>query len=81
MVGVGREKVVNKVQGFSVEVTVKDATPHVRVCFADGGTVLETSALSVAGMENMGVVFAHAAKMAYEELDRYWQQQRQKVRN
>jgi hypothetical protein len=71
---------VNKVQGFSVEVTVKDAIPHVRVCFADGKPVLETSALSIAGMENMSVVLAHAAKMTYDELDRYWQLQHEKLR-
>jgi hypothetical protein len=72
--------VLNNVRGFEVEVTVKDAIPHVRISFADGRQVMETDALSVTGMENMSAVFARAARMAYDGLEIYWQQQFEELR-
>ena len=38
---------LNKVQGFLVEVTVKDAIPQVCVSFADGRQVIKGDALSI----------------------------------
>lgn len=70
---------LNKVEGFEVEVTVKDAIPHVRISFADGQPVLDTDALSITGMERMGAVFARAARIAYNELEMYWQLEHQKL--
>jgi hypothetical protein len=71
----------SNVQGFEVEVTVKDAFPHVRVSNAKSGElVVDTEALSVKGMENMALAFSSAARMAYNELDRYWAIQWQELR-
>jgi hypothetical protein len=66
--------VLSKVEGFELEVTLKDGVPRVRVSFANGEPALETDALSIQGMERMGAVFARAARMAYAELEVYWQQ-------
>lgn len=71
----------NAVQGFNVTVTVADAKPHVQVSLANGKSVVDTDALSIQGMERMGDVFACAARMAYDELDRYWQAEHHKLRD
>jgi hypothetical protein len=71
--------VLNKVKGFEVEVTVKDAIPHVRISFADGRQVMQTDALSIIGLEDMSTVFARAARMAYNELDIYWMLQHEEL--
>lgn len=71
---------LNKVEGFEVEVTLKDAIPHVRVSFADGRPALETNALSIRGMVRMGAVFTCAARMAYDQLDVYWLQRHEELR-
>lgn len=68
-----REIIVHsKKQGFEVTVTVKDGLPHLQVSFASGESILDTDRLSIQGMENMAVVFEHAARLAYKELDNYW---------
>lgn len=71
---------LNKLEGFEVEVKVKDALPHVSVRFADGRPVLETSALSITGLERMAAVFTRAAQMAYNEFEVYWQLQHEEAR-
>ena len=47
---------LNKVEGFEVEVVVTDGIPHVSIRFANGKPVLETAALSVTGLEHMAAV-------------------------
>jgi hypothetical protein len=67
----------SRVNGFVVDVTVKDAIPTVRISFADGKRILETSDLSINGMERIGAAFARAARMAYTELDHYYYQRQE----
>jgi hypothetical protein len=77
------ESMLNRVQGFFVEVTVTDAIPRVRVSFTDNpdSPFIDTTVLSIQGMERMSAVFARAARMAYEELDIYWQIQYEQLRH
>jgi hypothetical protein len=68
-----RTTMTSNVHGFEVEVTVKDAIPHVRISNARSGEpVVNTETLSIKGMENMALAFSSAARMAFYELDRYW---------
>jgi len=69
-----------RVNGFVVDVTVKDAIPTVRISFSTGKHVLETSELSITGMERIGAAFARAAHMAYAELDRFYYRQQEDMR-
>ena len=69
-----------RVNGFVVDVTVKDAIPTVRICMPDGRRILETSELSITGMERIGAAFARASHMAYAALDHYYYQQQLKQR-
>jgi hypothetical protein len=62
-----------EIRGFGVEVTVKDGIPRVLVQFRGGGVVVDSDSLSIQGMENLAEVFECAAKLAYIELDLYWQ--------
>jgi hypothetical protein len=75
-----RIKVLSKVEGFEVEVTLNANVPRVRVSLADGTPVVETDALSIQGMERMGAVFDRAAKMAYRELETYWQRKHKELK-
>jgi hypothetical protein len=69
-----------RVNGFVVDVIVKDAIPTVRISHSDGKRILETSDLSITGMERIGAAFARAAHMAYSELDHYYHQRQEDVR-
>lgn len=57
------------VEGFSLEVTVQDFLPHVRVSFRDGRIAVDTSAVSVTGLERLAGVFEMAARLAALELE------------
>jgi hypothetical protein len=72
---------LNKVEGFEVEVTAKEGKPHVSIRFRDGKPLFETDALSIIGLEHMATVFARASRMAFNELEIYWQLQHEKLTN
>ena len=51
-----------------------------RVCNGKSGElIVDTDALSIQGMERMAAVFAHAARMAYNELDMYWRKEQEQL--
>jgi deoxyhypusine synthase len=76
----GAVTMTTEVNGFTLEVTLKDGTPTVRIKHRNGNLVLETSALSIEGMRRIGDVFTRAAAITYEQLDHYYYQQQLDLR-
>ena len=58
------------VEGFNLEVTVKDFQPQIRVALADGQEVVNTNAVSATGLARLSKVFEVAAVQAAQELGR-----------
>lgn len=77
------------VNGFDLEVTraIPDrndpAIPSVtvRVTMKNGTTIFDSAAVSIDGLRNLGPVFEQAAKLVYDELDRYYWAEQERNRS
>lgn len=61
-----------QVEGFALEVVVEDGRPHVRINHPSGQTLVDTSAVSVTGLERLQRVFGVAARQAGLALEGYY---------
>lgn len=67
---------VSRVNGFKLEVTAEDGGPVVRIGFSEGEPFLVMDRVSLTGLQKMPEVFERAAKLAFREMEAYYQRQR-----
>lgn len=64
---------IDRIDGFILEVKERDGLPRVRVSIAESGTVVvNTDEVSIEGLRRLAAVFERASDMAYQEIDFYW---------
>lgn len=56
------------VAGFELDITTNDLIPRVRVTLG-GEVVVDTTAVSITGLENLAEVFKRAAMIARQQLE------------
>ena len=68
---------IDRINGFKLEVQERDGLPRVRVSFTDGTLIWDSDKVSISGLRGLAPVFERAAVMAYDEIDRYWARQQE----